>query len=155
MFGRLLAGLVFAFTLLISPRVLWAEEVINDYHVDIEVTEDGVLEITERLLISVENDQILHGIDREIYLAFRAADGHHARSILTVLSVERDSEAENYEIRENHRGAVIRIGSSDVELVPDDYLYEIHYQIKRVVNFLGEHDRLIWKVACKKWLIIC
>lgn len=143
--GRLLAGLVCVGALLISPP-LRAEERINDYQVDIQVAEDGLLEITERILITSERDKIVHGINREIPLAFIAADGHRARSFLTVLGVERDGEPENHEIIENNRGAVIRIGSSDVELTPHDYLYTVHYHINRVISHSEEHDRLIWNV---------
>src|SRR5690606_14837940 len=96
MIGRLLAGVVCAGALLISPLPLRAEERINDYQVYIEVTEDGLLEITERILVTSESDEIVHGINREIPLAFIAADGHRARSFLTVLDVERDGEEENY-----------------------------------------------------------
>ena len=146
MIGRLLAGLICAGALLISPLPLRAEERINDYQVDIEVAEDGLLEITERILITSKSYQIVHGINREIPLAFIAADGHRARSFLTVLDVERDGELENHEIIENNRGAVIRIGRSDVKLVPDEYLYTIRYQVNRVVSHSDEHDRLIWNV---------
>ncbi len=146
MIGRLLAGLICAGALLISPLPLRAEERINDYQVDIEVTEDGLLEITERILVTSESGEIVHGINREIPLAFIAADGHRARSFLTVLDVERDGEEENYEIIETNRGAVIRIGRGDVELAPDDYLYTIQYRVNRVVSHSGEHDRLIWNV---------
>lgn len=144
--GRLLAGLIFAGALLIAPLALRAEERINEYHVDIELAQDGVLVVTERILITAENDKIVHGINREIPLAFIAADGHRARSFLTVLDVERDDEPENYEIIETNRGAVLRIGSRDVELTPDEYLYEIRYRVNRVVSYLNEHDRLIWNV---------
>src|SRR5690606_19563119 len=144
MTGRLLAVVFCACVLLISPLALRAEERINDYHVDIEVGEDGILEITEQILITSENDKIVHGINREIPLAFIAADGHRARSFLTVLDVERDGKPENYAIIETNRGVVIRIGRSDVELIPDDYLYRIHYQVNRVVSYSDEHDRLIW-----------
>src|SRR5690606_39835745 len=50
------------------------------------------------------------------------------------------------EIIETNRGAVLRIGSRDVELTPDEYLYEIRYRVNRVVSYLNEHDRLIWNV---------
>lgn len=146
MIGRLLAGLICAGALFISPLPLRAEEWINNYQVDIEVAEDGLLEITERILITSESDKIVHGINREIPLAFIAADGHRGRSFLTVLDIERDGEPENYEIIENNRGAVIRIGRSDVELAPDDYLYKIRYHINRVVSHADEYDRLIWNV---------
>src|SRR5690606_4332015 len=79
-------------------------------------------------------------------LACIAADGHRPRSFLTVLDVERDGKPENYAIIETNRGVVIRIGRSDVELIPDDYLYRIHYQVNRVVSYSDEHDRLIWNV---------
>lgn len=144
--GRLLAGLVCAIALLASPLPLQAEERINDYQVEIEVAEDGVLEVTEHIFITSQRDKIVHGIDREIPLAFIAADGHRARSYLTVLDVERDGEPENYEIIETNRGAVIRIGSSDIKLAAADHLYSIDYQINRVVSYSDEHDRLIWNV---------
>lgn len=146
MIGRLLAGLVCACVLLVSPQVLRAEERIKDYQVDIRVAEDGVLDITEHILISSENDRIVHGINREVPLTFIAADGHRARSFLTVFDVERDGESEIYEIIETNRGVVIRIGSSDFQLAPDDYLYEIHYRVNRVVSYSDEHDRLVWNV---------
>lgn len=147
MFGRLLAGLVCVGALLVSPLPLRAAEGINDYQVDIEVTEDGLLEVTERILITAEGKQIVHGINREIPLAFIAADGHRARSVLTVLDIERDGEPENHEIIETNRGAIIQIGRSDAELAPDDYLYEIRYRINRVISHASdEHDRLIWNV---------
>lgn len=144
--GRLLAGLICACALLIAPLALRAEERINDYQVDIQVAEDGVLEVTERILINAENDQIVHGINREIPLAFIAADGHRARSLLTVLGVERDGETENYQVIETNRGVVVRIGSADVQLAPDEYLYEIRYRVNRIVSYFDEHDRLIWNV---------
>ena len=144
--GRLLAGLVCACALLIAPQSLRAAERISDYQVDIQVEEEGVLEITERILISSENDRIVHGINREIPLAFTAADGHRARSFLTVQDVERDGESENFQLIETNRGVVIRIGSGDVQLAPDNYLYKIRYRVNRVVSYSDQHDRLVWNV---------
>lgn len=146
MMGRLIAGLACAVALLIAPFTLRAEERINDFHVDIEVLEDGQLDVTERIHITAEGDQIVHGIQREIPLAFITADGRRARSHLTVYGVDRDGEAEHYELTENNRGVVIRIGSSGVELLPDDYVYEIQYEINRIISFSDDHDRLIWNV---------
>ncbi|WP_301116332.1 DUF2207 domain-containing protein [Pusillimonas sp. (ex Stolz et al. 2005)] len=144
--GRMLAGLACAGVLLTSPLSLRAEERIHVYEVDIAVAEDGNLEIAEHIHITAEGEQIVHGIDREIPLAFITADGHRARSHLTVLDIQRDGEPEHYEVFENNRGAVIRIGTSGVKLTPDDYLYSIQYQVNRIINHSAEHDRLIWNV---------
>lgn len=144
--ARLLAGLACAGVVLLTPVPVAAEEVINDYQVEIEVVEDGSLDITEQILLTSEGNQVVHGINREIPLSFNTADGRRARSVLTVLDIERDGEPEHYEVFENSRGAVIRIGSSHVELEPDDYLYNIRYQVNRVISHAGEHDRLIWNV---------
>lgn len=101
--GRMLAGLACAGVLLTSPLSLRAEERIHVYEVDIAVAEDGNLEIAEHIHITAEGEQIVHGIDREIPLAFIAADGHRARSHLTVLDIQRDGEPEHYEVFENNR----------------------------------------------------
>ncbi|MFT0851637.1 DUF2207 domain-containing protein [Achromobacter sp. F4_2707] len=144
--GRLIAGLVCAAALLVAPLTLQAEERINDFHVDIEVLEDGQLDVTERIHVTAERDEIVHGIQREIPLAFITAEGRRARSRLWVYGVERDGNAEHHITTQTNRGVVIRIGSADVELAPGDYEYEIRYTINRVISFSDNHDRLIWNV---------
>lgn len=145
MMQRLLTGLLCAVALLLAAP-LRAEERIHEYQVDIELAEEGILDVREQILIRAENHQIVHGINREIPLAFIAADGHQARSFLKVLSVERDGIVESYEIIPTARGVVLRIGRGDVELTPDEYLYEIHYQVNRVITHAEAFDRLVWNV---------
>ncbi len=71
---------LFCLALLVLPVLAGADERILDFHSDIEVRSDGVIEVTETIRVRAEGRQIRRGIYRDY--PTRYLDRHRNRVVV-------------------------------------------------------------------------
>jgi len=150
MFSRIAAAVFWlVVTLAVSPVA--AEEVIRDYHADIEVAPDATLTVTETITVRAEGQEIRRGIFRDFPLYAEDASGRRIEVDFDLVSVERDGEPEDYHTESIAGGIRIYAGSADVFLDPGDYTYTITYKTGRQIRYFEDHDELYWNVTGNGW----
>lgn len=146
-------------TLILSVTVWLASfgsvhaERITDFTVLIEVSPDGTLQITERIVYDFET-AAKHGI-------YRAIDNQHAqpasvwykkRSIELLLeSVTRNGAPEPYR-EESHNGLFVRIGSPE-STVTGVQEYLIRYTAGGALSVYDDLPELYWNVTGNEWQV--
>ena len=143
---RLLALLA---ALLALPAV--ASEKVVDFHSTIRIGADGVLTVTERIMVQVDGQNIKRGILRDFPTDYRDRFGNRVVVPFDVLGVTRDGGEEGWSVERLSNGRRIRIGRAEVMLPIGHHTYEITYRTARQVGHFADHDELYWNVNGNGW----
>lgn len=147
---RRLALALIAFLLAALP-VRAAEEIL-DYAARIAIGTDGVLDVTETIIVRAEGDNIRRGIYRDFPLRFRDAGGGIREVSFDLLGVTRDGAPEPHRLEWGSGIVRVYAGSADVLLRPGEYTYEFRYRTDRQLRSFETHDELFWNVTGNAWL---
>src|SRR5258708_37336070 len=124
---------------------------VVDFHSSIAVAADGVLTVTERIVVEVEGRNIQRGILRDFPTDYRDRFGNRVSVPFEVLRVRRDGAPENFELERLRNGERIRIGRGHVMLQNGQHVYEITYRTARQIGHFPDHDELYWNVNGSGW----
>ena len=145
-----LAALTALFALLL-PQAAAAEERILSYDSQIAIQGDGTLDVTETILVRVENVAINHGIYRDFPTRYRATHGRRVRVGFELTDTLLDGQSEPNKIDTRANGVRIRIGSPDHTVPPGEHRYTIRYRATRMIGRFDGYDELYWNVTGNGW----
>ena len=128
-----------------------AAERVVDFHSTIAIAADGVLTVTERIVVEAEGRNIRRGILRDFPTDYQDRFGNRVSVPFEVLRVTRDGAPENFELERLGNGERIRIGRGYVLLQNGQHVYEISYRTARQVGHFPDHDELYWNVNGNGW----
>jgi uncharacterized membrane protein YgcG len=129
-----------------------AEERILAYGVEVQINADGSLDVTERITVRAEGNQIRRGLYRDFPTRYRDRYGNRVVVALEVLGVLRNDEAEPWFTEERDNGVRINTGNDDFLPVPADYTYTLRYRTTRQLGFFADHDELYWNAIGHSWI---
>ena len=138
-------------SLLIFTGISEAAERVLDFHSEIRVAADGVLTVTEVIVVQAEGKQIRRGILRDFPTDYRDRRGARVVAPFEVLRVTRNGEPERYALERLDNGVRVRIGNPDEALRYGRHTYELRYRTARQVGFFDDHDELYWNVNGNGW----
>src|SRR5690242_20471484 len=107
MMARLLLG---ALALLVCLSA-FAEERILGYDIEVQIGPDGSLDVTERITVRAEGNQIRRGIYLEFPTRYQDRLGNRVVVDLKVLGLLRDDEPEPWFTEDRANGVRINFGS--------------------------------------------
>lgn len=133
------------------PGLAPAQEVIEDFAVQLRVGSDGLLEVTERITVQAEGQQIRRGIYRDLPVLYRLPGGLLRKTPIDLLAVTRDGQPEA--VRREMKWAHERfyLGSPLHLLKPGRYVYELHYRVDPQLLHRPDEDELYWNVTGNDW----
>ena len=133
------------------PGVTRAQEVIEDFAVEVQVEADGGLLVSERITVQAEGEQIQRGIYRDFPVRTRLAGLLERKVGFELLEVQRDGAPEPY--FEQAQGPMQRvyIGRHDRQLAPGRYQYLLRYRSNRQLLHRPGEDELYWNVTGNDW----
>ncbi len=138
--------------LLISiAQNLWATEQITSYHSDIKIQQNGQLHIIENIQVTVENNQIKHGIYRDFPTTYTTGFGTIVKVGFDLIGVKRNGIAENFHTSKQANGIRIYAGDQQTILAPGRYSYQIEYTTSRQIGFFKEYDELYFNITGHGW----
>ena len=148
---RHLAALLAAL-LLALPAAARAEERIKSYVSDIQVREDGAVDVAETITVNVEGNRIQRGIYRDFPTRYKNRAGIQVRVGFDVQSVERNGAPEPYVLESVNNGVRVKIGNPDVNLPYEVHQYRIRYRTTRQIGFFDGYDEIYWNVTGNGWI---
>ncbi|WP_187775645.1 DUF2207 domain-containing protein [Luteimonas suaedae] len=128
-----------------------AGERILAYDSEVEVHEDGGLEITERIRVRAEGSNIRRGIYRDFPTRYRDRVGNRVVVDFEVLEVLRDGTPEPWFTERRANGVRVNTGNDDFLPVPAVYTYTLRYRTTRQLGFFDDHDELYWNAIGHGW----
>lgn len=128
-----------------------AVERVIDFHSSVRISAEGVLTVTERIVVQAEGREIRRGILRDFPTDYRDRLGNRVNVPFDVIDVKRNGSPEKWALERLSNGARIRIGRGDVMLPAGEHVYEITYRTARQVGHFPDHDELYWNVNGTGW----
>ena len=137
--------------LMFLPALAGADERILDFHSDIRVLSDGMLEVTETIIVRAEGQQIRRGIYRDFPVDYRDRLGNDYHIRFEPLIVMRDGQREAFHTARSGRDVRIYFGRKDYFLEHGEHKYVFRYRVNRMLGFFDQHDELYWNVTGNRW----
>jgi len=147
---RLAACLLLTAIWLPSEPAFSAER-ITRFHSDIEVRSDGSMQVTEKIRVTAEGDQIRRGIYRDFPTDYRDRLNNRIQVGFAVRNVTRDGVDEPFFTEQHGNGVRLYIGEAKRLLEPGEYEYAIDYETTRQLGYFEDHDELYWNVTGNGW----
>lgn len=147
----MIARILIAALALLACSGAFAEERILGYDVEVQIRRDGSLDVTERVTVHAEGNQIRRGIYRDFPTRYEDRYGNRVVIDLQVLGVLRNDEAEPWFTEERDNGIRINTGNDNFLPVPADYTYTLRYRTTRQLGFFADHDELYWNAIGTGW----
>ena len=129
-----------------------AQERITSYDSQVQIRQDGSLEVTEHITVHAEGTDIRRGIYRDFPTRYRDRFGNRVRVDLEVLGVERNGVMEPWFTESMSNGVRINTGNDTFLTVPADYVYTLRYRTTRQLGFFADHDELYWNAIGTGWI---
>lgn len=129
------------FLFLIFPVFLFGESIKN-YDAFITIQKDGILNISENINYNFDGRQ-KHGIYRKIPLKFG--------SEVEVFNVLKNGKKENFDIFDEAKYKIVKIGKQDVLLENGIYNYQIDYKMKKVITEYGNQYEIYFNGIGQEW----
>ena len=137
--------------LLLLSAPLAAQERILAYDSTIQVQVDGSLDVSERIVVHADGNQVRRGIYRDFPTRYKDHHGNRVIVGFEVLGVLRDGQPTPWFSERRGNGIRINTGNDDLLPVPADYAYTLHYRVTRELGFFADHDELYWNVTGTGW----
>ena len=134
-----------------TASIARAEERILGYEVNVLVQSDGTLDVTERIRVRAEGQNIRRGIYRDFPTRYTDRYGNRVVVDLDVLAVERDDEPEAWFTESIDNGVRINTGGDAFLRVPQEYAFTLRYRTTRQLGFFADHDELYWNAIGTGW----
>ncbi len=129
----------------------FADEQILDYDIEVRIDGAGALDVTERIVVRAEGNQIRRGIYRDFPTRYKDRYGNRVAVDLQVLSVLRDDQPEPWFLEELDNGVRINTGNDSFLPVPAEFTYTLRYRTTRQLGFFADHDELYWNAIGTGW----
>jgi len=144
--------LVLVLAILLPQRGLAAQERIASYDSKVEILRDGTLDVTERIVVFAEGQQIRRGIYRDYPTRYADRFNNRVKVDLEVIGVERNGRPEPWFTERMSNGIRINTGNDDFLTVPAEYTYTLRYRTTRQLGFFDNHDELYWNAIGTGWI---
>ena len=128
-----------------------AQERILDFQSTIVVNKDRSVDVTEIIKVKAEEQNIEHGIFRDIITMVINERGRKQALKIAVTEVLRNGVPEPFITEPNNNVTRIRIGSADVFLEDGEYTYTVKYNLERQVRFFETYDEVYWNATGNDW----
>jgi hypothetical protein len=141
--------IILCLSLILSGVSSAQAEVIRKFESVVRLQKNATLGVTESILMDFGN-QNKHGIFRDIPVEYKRHDKTYTID-LKVLSVT-GATGQPLTVKVSRKGynVDIRIGDAN-KTVTGKQLYNIHYQVKRAINFFDGKPEVYWNVTGNNW----
>lgn len=147
-----LAAALCAALLLAVPGAARAEERILSYISDVQVRQDGSLDVAETIRVRAEGYRINHGIYRDFPTRYQTGAGREVKVGFDVQSVEYDGAPATYVLESLYNGMRVKIGDADVNVPYGEHVYTIRYKTTRQLGYFENFDELYWNATGNGWI---
>ena len=149
---RFLFVFLFSVVVVAGYNAAHAQEVIENYNVDIEVDSDGGILVHEQIRVYAMGHQIQRGIYRDWPARGRGFLGTQQFTDYQILEVKRDGRDEAHHTQNMGNTFRLYIGSANTYLTPASYTYDIKYYVPDQISYYDEFDELYWNAIGTEWI---
>lgn len=135
------------FCLLFLPFIVNAQsERFNDFQVTIRLNGNGDVEVTERIRVTANGNEVKRGITRPLRRKKIGEDGERGTVDYKIISATRDGASEGFHTENKGGFRTVYLGRKDIKLDPGTYNYELRYNSNDQIYFTENKNELRWSV---------
>jgi len=143
------------FLLLLTLHVLAiagrAQEQVRAFHSDLTLAADGSLLVQETITVSCAQQEIRHGISREIVTQYRNRLGHWVSLDVLLLQAQRDGSVEEVRTAKVAHGVRFYLGHPGSLLPLGPHTYHLTYRVIGAVDSAGARQEIYWNATGYSW----
>ncbi len=145
-----LLGLVFSLVLLL-PRPAFAQEgwVIENFHSDLTIRENGKLRVEETIAVDF-GSLAKHGIFRDVPNLYKLDTGENFYLEIELLGVKQNGKDISYFETTKNGKIDIKIGDPN-RTISGKAVYTIVYEVTGALRGFSDYDELYWDVTGESW----
>ncbi len=143
----LLSAAIFAY--LSAADVSHARETFNKFDAEIKISENSSVEVTEKILVNVENIEINRGIIRSFPVEYRDGKGKSVELGFEITEIRLDGKEIPWQSVRSGINVDVRIGDPNKTISRGLHTFLIRYRVQRHIGFFEDHDELYWNVTGK------
>ncbi|NLD06023.1 MAG: DUF2207 domain-containing protein [Synergistaceae bacterium] len=137
------------FVILSAAQFAEAMETFNRFHADLVINENSSVEVTEEILVNVENIEINRGIIRSLPVEYRDGEGNSIELGLEIIDIKLDGQDVSWSSVRSGINVNVKIGDANKIIPKGLHTFLIRYQVERHIGFFDDHDELYWNVTGK------
>ena len=137
------------FVILSGARLTEARETFNRFSADILINENSSVEVTEEILVNVENIEINRGIIRSLPVEYRDEKGNSTEFGLEITDIKLDGQNIPWSSVRSGVNVDVKIGDPNKIISRGLHTFLIRYRVERHIGFFEDHDELYWNVTGK------
>ena len=126
-----------------------AGETFSNFDARIRIYEDSSVEVTEEILVNVENIEINRGIIRSFPVEYRDGKGNSIELGFEVIDISLDGQKIPWSSVRSGTNVDVKIGDPDRIISKGLHTFLIKYRADRHIGFFEDHDELYWNVTGK------
>ncbi|MFC1495861.1 DUF2207 family protein [Candidatus Margulisiibacteriota bacterium] len=127
------------------------EEKILSFDSESSLGFDRSIVVTETIKADIKQDQTISGIHRDFITNTVDQYGFNHVRKFEVISVTRDGELIDFWIENIPKGKRAFLGSKDILIAPDEYVYKLTYRTTGQINYRESFDEIILEVSGSDW----
>ncbi|MEA4873740.1 MAG: DUF2207 domain-containing protein, partial [Synergistaceae bacterium] len=137
------------FVILSGAKLTEARETFNRFNSDIIINENSSIEVTEEILVNVENIEINRGIIRSLPVEYRDETGNSVELGLEIREIKLDGQDVPWSSVRSGLNVDVKIGDPNKIISRGLHTFLIRYRVERHIGFFEDHDELYWNVTGK------
>lgn len=146
---KALVAVIFVSALFAGSTKAEARETFNNFDAEIKIFEDSSVEVTEKILVNVENIEINRGIIRSFPVEYRDSEGNSLELGFEMTSVKLDGQDIPWSSVRSGINVEVKIGDPNRIISKGLHTFLIKYRVQRHIGFFEDHDELYWNVTGK------
>ncbi len=138
--------------LLLCAAPLLAQERILSYDSELQINADGSLDVTERIRVRAQGQNIRRGIYRDFPTRYQDRHGNRIVVDFDMIGLERDGRTEPFFLENRANGVRVNTGGDALLPVPAEFTWVLRYRTTRQLGFFDAHDELYWNAIGHGWM---
>lgn len=134
----------------INGQAFAAERIIS-FDSKVQILDAGTLEVSDKIVVQAERQEIRRGIYRDFNTRVTLPDGNSGSVSYDIVEVTRDGSPEPFHTQYFSGALRLFIGEENTLLSVGEHTYTVRYNTTRQVRFLEENELLDWNVTGNFW----
>lgn len=133
---------------LLAIRPVFAQEIVNDFHADLSINQDGTIRVVETIDYDFGTLE-RHGIFRDIPYSYQTDRGRYNLRLSNISVVGPGSQTK---FSQSRAAGMLKLKIGDEnQTVFGRQRFIISYTVGRAINFFNNQDELYWNITGNGW----
>jgi len=131
----------------------FAEEKITNFVTNTNINSDGSADVTEKITVQTEQQELKHGLVRWMPVYFRDAHNNHYKIRYFFFPPLVNGLPAAFHMSYGQGSTAFFVGSQNALLPPGTYIYTLHYRVLNAITYALNNDQFYWNITGNFWKV--